>query len=136
MFSQQLMFSNLKNLHYLFTHCVIRHTRQRAMTPSSSVFSLEMAHLYVSLGVFVSFFQMYLCHACFGVLVGSILRTWPRYLIFNIVDLIDSAFTLLRTSFLLMNSFNLTFTSVHKHLVRNLVCFCSNYFGCFHVSKQ
>ena len=52
-------------------------------------------------------------HACFGVFVGSIQRTWPKYfhLLFNIVDLIVSTFALLWTSSLVMNSFHLRFRS-------------------------
>ena len=62
-----------------------------------------------------------------GVCVGGILRTWPKYLhlLFNIVNLIGSAFTLSGTSSLMIHLLFLMFTSLYKHLVWKLVSFSS-----------
>ena len=69
-------------------------------------------------------------NACFGVLVSDVLRSCPKYFhLLNIVDLIGSAFALLWTSSLVMNSFHLML-SLRKHLAGvELVSFCS-LFGC------
>ena len=75
-------------------------------------------------------------YACFSVLVGGILRTRPKYLLSNIVDLIGSAFALLSTSSLVINLFYLMFKRLHKHLVWRLASFSSTCLVVFHVSEQ
>ena len=93
-------------------------------------------HVYVHVLTVLSFLDFKLCLSCDGSLVRffwvssfpfstwfpaprlflhsclGILRTWPKYfhLLFNIVDLIDSAFVHLRTSSLVMDLFHLMFS--------------------------
>ena len=79
-----------------------------------------MARWYVSFGCPLFLFpDGFRYHACFGVLVGGILRTWPKYLhlLFSFVDVIGRTFALLRASSLMMNSFHLMFRSLHKRVV-------------------
>lgn len=85
-----------------------------------------MVRMQVSLWRF-RFFNGFQYHACLGVLVGGILLTWPKYLNLrlNFVDLIDSAFALLRTSSVVMNSLHLMFKHLRKHLVWKLTSLCS-----------
>ena len=78
------------------------------------------------------------CHACLGVIVGGIRKTWPNYdhLLFNIVDLIGSAFALLSTSSLVINSYHLMYRSLRKYLVWKLASFGSIFVLIFLISEQ
>ena len=121
------------------TYCCQAHKadqNQRHPSLSSAILSRSCVIWYVSFGCPRFLFPGgLLYHACFGVHVGGILRTWPRYLnvLFNIVDLISSAFVLLSTSSLVINSFHLMFRSLCKHLVWKLASFCSIF---VHVTEQ
>ena len=77
-------------------------------------------------------------HVWFGVRVGGIPKTWPKYIhvLFNIVDLIGSAFALLNTSSLVINLFHLMFRRLRKYLVWKLASFSSFYLVVSHVSEQ